>query len=89
MPSTWVIHLRRWTGSGETGKGTFHRDGELTPLEFAERYVKPGFRDMVCLVNDPRPDHPYFQTYTIGYLGNVVGARSVRYLNVPIEVMKT
>ncbi len=69
-------------------EGEFHRDGELTPLEFADRYVKSGFRDMVCLVNDPRPDHPYFQTYTIGYLGNVVGARSVRYLNVPIEVMK-
>ena len=69
-------------------EGEFHRDGELSPLEFAKRYVKPGFRDMVCLVNDPRPDHPYFQSYTIGYLGNVVGARSVRYLNVPIEVMK-
>ena len=68
--------------------GEFHRDGKLTPLEFADRYVMPGYRDMVCLVNDPRPDHPYFQSYTIGYLGNVVGARSVRYLNVPIEVMK-
>ena len=50
--------------------------------------IQPAYRDMVCLVNDPRPDHPYFQTYTIGYLGNVVGARSVRYLNVPIEIMK-
>ncbi len=69
-------------------EGEFHRDGELTPLDFAERYVKPGFRDMVCLVNDPRPDHPYFQSYTIGYLGNVVGARAVRYVNVPIEVIK-
>ena len=69
-------------------EGEFHRDGELSPLEFAERYVKPGFMDMVCLVNDPRPDHPYFQSYTIGYLGNVVGARSVRYINVPIEVLK-
>ena len=68
--------------------GDFHRDGELTPLDFADRYVSTAYRDMVCLVNDPRPDHPYFQTYTIGYLGNVVGARSVRYLNVPIEVMK-
>lgn len=68
--------------------GAFHRDGELTPLDFADKYVSTAYRDMVCLVNDPRPDHPYFQTYTIGYLGNVVGARSVRYLNVPIEVMK-
>ena len=68
--------------------GKFHRDGELTPLDFADRYISTDYRDMVCLVNDPRPDHPYFQTYTISYLGNVVGARSVRYLNVPIEVMK-
>ena len=68
--------------------GEFHRDGELTPLDFAKRYISTDYRDMVCLVNDPRPDHPYFQTYTISYLGNVVGARSVRYLNVPVEVMK-
>ena len=69
-------------------EGKFHRDGELTPLDFANRYISTDYRDMVCLVNDPRPDHPYFQTYTISYLGNVVGARSVRYLNVPGEVLK-
>ena len=69
-------------------EGKFHRDGELTPLDFADRYISTDYRDMVCLVNDPRTDHPYFQTYTISYLGNIVGARSVRYLNVPIEVMK-
>ena len=68
--------------------GGFHREGRLTPLEFADRYLTTAYSDMVCLVNDPRPNHPYFQTYTIGYLGNVVGARSVRYLNVPIQVMK-
>ena len=68
--------------------GTFHRDGEITPQEFADRYVTTDYADLVCLVNDPRPNHPYFQTYTIDYLGNVVGARSVRYLNVPIDVMK-
>ena len=68
--------------------GTFHRDGEITPQEFAGRYVTTDYADLVCLVNDPRPNHPYFQTYTIDYLGNVVGARSVRYLNVPIDVMK-
>ena len=68
--------------------GTFHRDGEITPQEFADRYVTMDYADLVCLVNDPRPNHPYFQTYTIDYLGNVVGARSVRYLNVPIDVMK-
>ena len=69
-------------------EGAFHRDGELTPIEFAKRYLVTDYADIVCLVNDPRPNHPYFQTYTIGYLGNVVGSRSVRYLNIPIQVMK-
>ncbi len=74
----------QWRDKG----GEFHRDGELTPQEFAAKYIPDGYRDMVCLVHDPRPNHPYFQTYTIGCLGNIVGARSVRYLNVPIDQMK-
>ena len=52
--------------------GEFHRDGDLTPIEFSERYLVTDYADIVCLVNDPRPDHPYFQTYTIGYLGNAI-----------------
>ncbi len=75
-----------WQWRDDDGK--FHRDGELTPLEFAERYIDTPYTDIVCLVNDPRPNHPYFQTYTISYLGNVIGERAIRYLNVPIQVMK-
>ena len=39
-------------------EGKFHRDGELTPLDFAERYISTDYRDMVCLVNDPPPRSP-------------------------------
>jgi bleomycin hydrolase len=66
----------------------FHRDGELTPQEFAAKYVGPRFFDYVCLVNDPRPSSPYGRTYTVEYLGNVVGGEIVKYLNVDIELMK-
>jgi bleomycin hydrolase len=66
----------------------FHRDGELTPLEFARKYVDIPFEDYVALVNDPRPGSPYGRTYTVEYLGNVVGGESVRYLNVEVDVMK-
>ena len=66
----------------------FHRDGELTPQEFAERYVTPDLDEYVCLVHDPRPSSPFGRTFTVAYLGNVVGGEPVKYLNVDIDTMK-
>lgn len=66
----------------------FHRDGELTPLEFAERYVSVPVHDYVCLVHDPRPSSPFGRTYTVEHLGNVVGGPDVVYLNVEMDVIK-
>jgi bleomycin hydrolase len=66
----------------------FHRDGEMTPLEFAERYIQPPLDEYVCLVHDPRPSSPLGKTFTVEYLGNVVGGGIVKYLNVDIETMK-
>jgi bleomycin hydrolase len=66
----------------------FHRDGTLTPREFAARYVDLPLDDYVCLVHDPRATSPYGRTFTVEYLGNVVGGAIVTYLNVPITVMK-
>src|ERR1700744_6501119 len=36
----------------------FHRDGVITPQEFAAKYVDLPVSDYVCLVNDPRPSSP-------------------------------
>jgi len=66
----------------------FHRDGVLTPQEFAARYVDLPIDDYVCLVHDPRPSSPAGRTFTVQYLGNVVGARPVTYLNVDMAMMK-
>jgi len=66
----------------------FHRDGALTPQELAARYVDLPLDDYVCLVNDPRHSSPYGRTFTVEYLGNVVGGARVKYLNVLIETMK-
>jgi len=66
----------------------FHRDGRLTPQEFAQRYVTIPLDDYVCLVHDPRPEHPVGRTYTVELLGNVEGGRIVKYLNVEIDLMK-
>jgi bleomycin hydrolase len=66
----------------------FHRDGELTPLQFAERYVDLPIADYVCLVHDPRPSSPAGRTFTVQYLGNVLGAPPVTYLNVDMSLIK-
>jgi bleomycin hydrolase len=66
----------------------FHRDGVLTPQEFAAKYVELPIDDYVCLVHDPRPSSPTGRTFTVQYLGNVLGAPPVTYLNVDMRLMK-
>jgi bleomycin hydrolase len=66
----------------------FHRDGVLTPQEFAAKYVSLPLEDFVCLVNDPRPSSPVGRTFTVEYLGNVIGAPPVTYLNVDMALIK-
>lgn len=73
----------QWTDK----QGEFHRDPETTPVEFAHKYVELPLDDYVCLVNDPRNE--YGRTYTVEYLGNMVGGNPVVYLNVEIELMRT
>ncbi len=66
----------------------FHRDGMITPKEFAAKYVDLPIDDYVCLVHDPRASSPTGRTFTVEYLGNVLGAPPVIYLNVDMSVMK-
>jgi len=66
----------------------FHRDGDMTPKEFAAKYVGLALEDYVCLVDDPRPSSPKGRTFTVDHLGNVVGGLPVVYLNVDLAVMK-
>jgi len=68
--------------------GQFHRDEETTPQAFAAKYVTLPVDEYVCLVHDPRPTSPMGRTFTVEYLGNVVGGARVKYLNVPVETMK-
>ncbi len=66
----------------------FHRDGQLSPRDFAASYVDLPLADYVCLVHDPRPSSPLGRTFTVEYLGNVLGAPPVTYLNVDVPMMK-
>lgn len=86
------IHLgtppRRFLWQWEDKDREFHRDGWLTPAEFAASYVRLPLDEYVCLVHDPRESSPVGRTFTVEYLGNVVDAPPVVYLNVPVELLK-
>jgi bleomycin hydrolase len=66
----------------------FHRDGPMTPTEFAAKYIDLPLEDYICLVHDPRATSPFGRTFTVQHLGNVIGGAPVKYLNVEIDVMK-
>jgi bleomycin hydrolase len=86
------IHLgtppRRFAWQWTDKDKAFHRDGEMTPQDFAQKYIQLPLDEYVCVVHDPRPTSPAGQTYTVEYLGNVVDGGIVRYLNVDMATMK-
>ena len=42
----------------------------------------------VCLVDDPRAEHPKGHTLTVDHMGNVVGGRPILYVNTPVEQIR-
>ena len=66
----------------------FHSESGLTPQSFYKKYVDLQLDDYVSIINAPTADKPYGKSYTVEMLGNVVGSRPVRYLNVPMDRLK-
>ena len=66
----------------------FHSESGLTPQSFYKKYVDLQLDDYVSIINAPTTDKPYGKSYTVDMLGNVVGSRPVRYLNVPMNRLK-
>lgn len=66
----------------------FHSESGLTPLTFYQKYVDLKLEDYVSIINAPTADKPYGRSYTVEMLGNVVGSKPVRYLNVEMNRLK-
>ena len=66
----------------------FHSESGLTPQAFFKKYVDLKLDDYVSIINAPTADKPYGQSYTVEMLGNVVGSKPVRYLNVEMDRLK-
>ena len=66
----------------------YHIDRDLTPQEFFKKYVGWNTADYVSVINAPTADKPYNHMYTIEMLGNVLGGREVRHLNVDMDTFR-
>jgi bleomycin hydrolase len=66
----------------------YHIDQQLTPQVFYEKYVGVDLDNYVSIINAPTQDKPYNKTYTVEMLGNVVGGKEVKYINVDMTTFK-
>ncbi len=66
----------------------YHIEKGYTPKSFFEKYIGSRLDDYVSLIHGPTADKPYDRTYTVAYLGNIVGGTPVKYLNVDMPVFK-
>ena len=66
----------------------YHIDRDLTPKSFYDKYVGLDLNDYVSIINAPTADKPYNKSYTVEMLGNVVGGKDVKYLNLDMDAFK-
>lgn len=66
----------------------FHRETNLTPHAFYEKYIGLDLNDYISIINAPTKDKPYYRSYSVEYLGNVAEGRAVKYVNLPVDEMK-
>ena len=66
----------------------YHRIENITPQEFFKKYVGWDLDDYVSIINAPTADKPFNHMYTVEMLGNVLGGRQVRHLNLDMQTFR-
>ena len=66
----------------------YHLDKDLTPLSFYEKYLGGIIDEYVSIINAPTPSKPFYNLYTVKYVGNVVGGKKITYINLPMNEFK-
>ena len=67
--------------------GVYHLEKDFTPKSFFDKYVGAEVDEFVSVINAPTEDKPFGKSFTIDYLGNVVGGKPVTHLNVKMDRM--
>ena len=65
-----------------------HVEKGYTPMSFFDKYIGTALDEYVSIINAPTKDKPFNTSFTVKYLGNVVGGKKVTHLNLPMERMK-
>ena len=68
-------------------EGKYHIEEGYTPKTFFDKYVK-NLDDYISIVNAPTESKPFYNTYTIDYLNNVIEGKRIVHLNLPMERFK-
>lgn len=69
--------------------GEYVVNKNLSPQDFYHEYIDWPLDDFVSIINSPTEDKPYQKLYTIEMLGNVVGGRPIRHLNVDLNTFRS
>lgn len=70
-------------------QGEIQRISNLTPLEFKEKYLTIKLEDFITIGNIPMHNKEYGKVYQLNYLGNVHKESNAKFLNLPVEELKT
>ncbi|MBR3311289.1 MAG: C1 family peptidase [Solobacterium sp.] len=68
--------------------GKYHCEQNVRPQDFYEKYLGTDMDEYVGIINGPTADKPFWQMYTVKYLGNVIGGNPVSFLNLPMDRFK-
>jgi bleomycin hydrolase len=63
-------------------------EGTFTPQKFFEDIVDIDVDELVSVISANTQDKPFYHTYTVERLGNVVEQGGVKYINLPIDELK-
>lgn len=70
-------------------RNRYHAFYDVTPKQMYEEHLGVDLDDYIGIINGPTADKPFYQTYTVKYLGNVAGTKNeVFFLNLPIADFK-
>ena len=65
--------------------GQYHIEKDLTPKAFFDKYIGETIDEFVSIIHAPTKDKEYLKTYSIEYVGNVVGGKPVTHLNIEMD----
>lgn len=88
IASCFGLPPKEFTFEYEDKDEKHHAEYHVTPLDFYHKYLGTDLDDYINCINAPTSDKPYRKTFTVEYLGNVVGGNDICLLNLPMDEFK-